>query len=178
MKMISGTVSVFYVFLLLAASGCQPSPSSSSPSSSPLSQTHAAPEKLTLYRSYSPTKIQILGLTEFVIDKETEETKLRVYVSLLDSFGSQKKSPGVFRFELYPQILRSSERKGRRIKMWPDIDLTNAAENNKYWKDFLRAYTFSLDFEPSGNQTYILQATCLSANGKRLSNEYEVKPAK
>ena len=170
MKMISVTVSVFFVFLLLAGSGCQPSPL--------LSQTSSAPEKLTVYRSYSPMKIQILGLTEFVTDKETEETKLKVYVSLLDSFGSQKKSPAVFRFELYPHILRSAERKGRRIKIWPDINLTNAAGNNKYWKDFLRAYKFSLDFEPAGNQTYILQVTCLCPNGKRLLDEYEVKATK
>lgn len=172
MKVIFVTVSVFCVILLLAGSGCQPSPSPSSP----LSQTPSASEKLTVYRSYSPTKIQILPLTEFATDKETEETKLKVYVSLLDSFGSQKKSPGVFRFELYPHTLRSAERKGRRIKIWPDINLTNAAENNKYWKDFLRTYKFSLDFEPAGNQTYILQVTCLCPNGKRLLDEYEVKP--
>jgi hypothetical protein len=172
--MIPVTVSVFFVFLLLAGSGCQPS---SSPSS-PLSQTHSAPEKLTVYRSYSPTKIQILPLTEFVIDKETQEFRLRVYLSLLDSFGSQKKSPGIFRFELYPHISRSGEQKGRRIIMWPDINLTNAAENNKYWKDFLRAYKFSFDFEPAPNQTYILQVTYLCPDGKRLSHEYEVKPAK
>jgi len=171
MKMISVTLSVFFVFLLLVGSGCQPS---SSPSSPP----HSAPKNLNAYNSFRPTKIQIMPLTEFVIDKKTEETKLKIYVSLLDSFGSQKKSPGIFRFELYPHISRSGEEKGRRIVMWPDINLTNAAKNNKYWKDFLRAYKFSFDFEPAPNQTYILQVTCLCPNGKRVSHEYEVKPAK
>ena len=155
------------VCLFLACAGCQPEAS--------LDKASSSPKKLAAYRAYYPAKIQILPLTEFVIDQPAQEPGLRIYVSLLDSFKDQMKSPGVFRFELYNYVPRSAEQKGRRIMIWPDIDLTDAAENNKYWKDFLRAYKFSLNFEPAPNQTYILQATCLSPNGKRLLNEFEIK---
>ena len=75
-----------------------------------------------------------------------------MYAALRDSFGSCLKAPGVFRFELYEYVQYSSEPKGKRIIIWPDIDLTDAAENNEYWNDFLRAYEFSLDLEQDMNQ--------------------------
>jgi len=128
------------------------------------------------YTSYDPVKVDIMPLTEFVSPGDAEGTpKINVYVSLLDSFGSQKKSPGIFRFEMYEHVQRSAEPKGGRSAIWPDVDLTNAAENNKYWRDFLRAYQFNLPFEPSGNQTYILQVTFLCPTGKRLSDEFTLK---
>jgi len=83
--------------------------------------------------------------------------------------------PGVFRFELYERVVRSAEPKGRRIVIWPDIDLTGAAENNEYWRDFLRAYEFNLPFEAQIKQCYILQVTYLSPSGKRLSAELSLE---
>jgi hypothetical protein len=94
---------------------------------------------------------------------------------LLDSFDCQIKTPGIFRFELYKYVRRSAEPKGKRIAIWPDIDLTGTTENNNYWRDFLRAYEFNLDFVPKRNQSYILQATCLCPNGKHLSADFVLK---
>jgi hypothetical protein len=91
---------------------------------------------------------------------------------LLDSFGCQVKSAGVFRFELYERVERSAEPKGRRVVIWPDIDLIDAAANNENWRDFLRAYEFNLDFDLQGSQNYVLQVTCLCPGGKRLSAEF------
>jgi hypothetical protein len=88
------------------------------------------------------------------------------------------KSPGVFRFELYEKVPRSAEPKGKRISKWPDIDLTDAVENNARWRDYLRAYEFTLPLESETGQSHILQATCLCPNGKRLSAEFALAKEK
>ena len=132
-----------------------------------------------LYTGYGPEKIDIMPLTEFVGPADAQGNwKINIYVSLLDSFGCQIKSPGIFRFELYEKVERSAEPKGKRIAIWPDIDLNTAAANNERWRDFLRAYEFSLDFEPHGGENYILQVTLLCLDGKRLSDEFGLKRAK
>jgi hypothetical protein len=123
---------------------------------------------------YGPKSIEIMPLTGFVADAN-DVTRINVFVSLLDSFSSQLKSPAIFRFELYERIQYSTEPKGKRIKMWPDVDLADAVENNKYWRDFLRAYEFNLDFKPAVDQSYILEVTCLCQDGKRLTGEYIIK---
>jgi hypothetical protein len=125
---------------------------------------------------YAPVKIDIMPLTEFVsAGGDEEEWRLDVYVSLLDEFDCQAKGPGIFRFERYGRVPLSGQPKGGRIAIWPDIDLTEPGENNNYWRDFLRAYEFNLDFEPTANQSYILQVTCLCPNGRRLSAEFGLK---
>ncbi len=135
-------------------------------------------KRFSTYSRYASEKINILPLTEFISAGGTRQVKIKPYVSLLDSFGSQIKSPGVFRFELYQRVLRSAEPKGRRVVIWPDIDLTDPAANNEYWRDFLRAYEFDLPFEPDANQSYILQITCLCPNGRRFSAEFALKSTK
>ncbi len=126
-----------------------------------------------------PARVHILPLTEFIDVRDAEgKSRVKVYVSLLDSFDSQIKAPVVFRFELYEYVQRSAEPKGRRIAIWPDIDLTGLAENNKYWRDFLRAYEFNLPLEQASDKSYITQATCLCPNGRRLSTEFTLKHAK
>ena len=132
-----------------------------------------------VYSLFSPAKIDIIPLTEYTgVSNTAEEPRIKVYVSLLDSYGYQMKSPGVFRFELYERVPRSAEPKGRRIAIWPDIDLTDVVENNNYWRDFLRAYEFSLPFDLEVSQSRILQATCLCPNGKRLSAEFTLPKTK
>ena len=165
----------FFIFsLLLIAVSCK----------TPQSMTEVLPEpgngvKIASYMDYGPEKIDIMPLTEFVGSPEARDVwKVNVYVSLLDSFGCQVKSPGTFRFELYEKVERSSEPKGKRITIWPDIDLNDALANNEHWRDFLRAYGFSLDFEPHSGENYILQVTLLCPDGKRLSNEFGLKRAR
>ncbi|NIA16925.1 MAG: hypothetical protein GWO86_01125 [Planctomycetes bacterium] len=117
------------------------------------------------YSAFAPVKIKITGLTEFV-----DASNLKIYVDLIDGFGSRVKSPAVFRFELYEYVPRSAEPKGRRIFLWPDIDLTTVEVNNAHWRDFLRSYEFDMkvDFELNKKQTYILQALCRTSSGSRL----------
>ena len=48
---------------------------------------------------YGPVEIDIIPLTEFVGTGSPKETpRLKIYVSLLDSFGWQVRAPGIFRF--------------------------------------------------------------------------------
>ncbi len=135
-------------------------------------------KRLSVYSHFAPDKISIMPLTEFINPGGTRQGNMNLYVSLLDSFGSQIKSPCVFRFELYQRVQRSADPMGKRVIIWPDIDLTDAVENDEYWRDFLRAYEFNLPFESAANQNYILQVTCLCPTGRRLSDEFVLKLTK
>jgi hypothetical protein len=125
---------------------------------------------------FAPTQIEILPLTELV-DSE-QGARLSAYVSLLDAYGEKVKAPGTFRFELYEYVQRSSEPKGQRLAIWPDIDLNNPADNQEHWRDFLRAYEFSFASQVSSGETYVLEVTCLCPNGKRLSTKWGLRPEK
>ena len=135
-------------------------------------------DMLSIYTSYVPVKIDIMPLTEFVDAGDVQQSKINIYISLLDPFGSQIKSPGIFRFELYEYMQRSAEPKGKRAVIWPDVDLTDPITNNDSWRDFLRAYEFSFVFEQANSRDYILQVTCLCPNGKRLSSEFMLRHEK
>jgi hypothetical protein len=132
----------------------------------------------SFYTRFAPTKIDVLPLTELVKADASQRIRLNLYVSLLDAFGSQIKSPGIFRVELYEYVQRSAEPKGRRTGIWPDIDLTDPITNNKFWNDFLRAYRFDLPLEQGGGQDYILQVTCLCPNGSRLTANFTLRSPK
>ena len=167
------SLAFFFVSLLLCA-GCDSV--LVAPKSPPKSDTGL---DVSIYTPYTPAKLDVLPLTELISSSGATRTlQINLYVSLLDSFGSQIKSPGVFRFELYEYVQRSADPKGARLVIWPDIDLTDPAKNNEHWRDFLRAYEFNLDFEADRNQTYVLYVTCLCPSGKRLSSGVVLKITK
>ena len=124
-----------------------------------------------LDNSYCPTKVEILSLTEYV----KKQKKVRVFVALTDNFTSQIKNPGIFRFELYERVLRSAEPKGKRLAIWDDIVLKDASLNNSYWRDFLRAYQFSLPFKSPNGQDCILEVTFMTPDETRLTDDYILK---
>ena len=188
MRVIAAISRVFLPMLLLTWAGCEPVRTTGAP---PDHNTADAP--LCIY--YAPVKIDILPLTEFTALDGGSDPHIEAYVSLLDSFGSQIKSPGKFRFELYEYVQRSAEAKGRRVMIWPEsdlsdpnsgnrywIDLSDPAANNRSWRDFLRAYQFNLPFKPAPHEgalrpgrDYVLEATCLTPNGSRLTAEFGLK---
>jgi hypothetical protein len=176
MKTLALISQIIFLIFLLSQFGCEQTQSvAESPSKAESGQGRTEAAFCT---PYAPVKIDIMPLTDFVkLSKADQTPAIDVYVSLLDSFGSQCKSPGTFRFEMYEYVQLSSEPMGKRIVIWPDIDLTDVVENNKYWRDFLRCYKFNLPFEQAGNQSYILQVTFLSPTGKRLSDEFIFKRA-
>ena len=138
MRVVGITAQIFFLCLLLVGAGCESMPAKADNCSD-----------ISVYARYAPVKVDILPLTEFAIaddDEQENGSEINVYVSLLDSFGHQGKSPGTFRFELYRKLQRSAEPKGKRIVIWPDFDLTSPVKNNKHWRDFLRAYEINLDF--------------------------------
>ena len=91
--------------LLLLAAGCEPAPSSPRPDTG---------FGNSIYIYYAPVKIDIMPLTEIVhTGREQGASQIKLYVSLLDEFDCQKKTPSIFRFELYERVLRSAEPKGR-----------------------------------------------------------------
>ena len=166
---------VFFFIFLLVEAGCEQPPT---PPEIPAEAGNDF-SRLSIYTRYAPVKIDIVPLTEFISRGDARDvSQIKLYVGLLDSFGSQIKSPGVFRFELYEKVQRSAEPKGRRLVIWPDIDLTDPVKNNEYWRDFLRAYEFNLPFELGGNQSYVLQVTYLCQSGRRLSTEFDLKHTK
>ena len=163
-----------FVFLLcIIASGCQTSSKKPKP---PIVSDNSSSEK-TICSGYMPVKVCIMPLTEFAATnvESSERTKINIYVSLYDGFGCQIKSPGIFRFELYEYVQLSAESKGKRVVIWPDVDLNNAVRNNQHWRDFLRAYEFKFDFEPQNEQEYVLQATYINAQGRRILGEFLLK---
>ncbi len=170
MKKVIAGISFFCLIMAMFA-GCEPAKKGDK-SISTVSGDKQDQTSVTDMSGYAPTQIKIMPLTKFAEGGATENSKIKVYVSLLDSFGSQVKYPGKFRFELYEKVIRSPKPKGNRIMLWPDIDLLDAAENNKYWQDFLRSYQFNLDFGGKRGD-YILQATFFSTDGKRLANEFD-----
>ncbi len=178
MKEAASIMLVSICLLFLAGTGCGPTQSPQL-QVKPIPRAQNDSNELAIYSLYVPVRISIMPLTEIVSDGPAEKNaKIKAFVSLTDSFGCQQKTPGVFRFELYEHIQRAAESKGRRIAIWPDIDLTDPDENNKFWRDFLRAYEFNMDFELAAGQNYILQATCLCPNGKRLWADFVLKYAK
>lgn len=166
---------------LLMSGGCEsPGPEARQPTVPSAVARPAARAPLraaTIPSGFAPVRIGILPLTELARgDREGARAALKAYVRLLDAFGSSIKAPGVLRLELYEYVPRSAEPKGQRIAIWPDVDLTAPAENNAYWRDFLRAYEFTFDAQADPGRTYILQVTCLGSEDKRLTTEFTLKP--
>jgi hypothetical protein len=126
--------------------------------------------------AYGPTAIDIVGLSELTSSSNNDVAKLKLFVKVLDTFGSAMKTPCVLRVELYDYIQHSSSQVGKRIEIWPDIDLTDICKNNAQWRDYLRTYEF--DFDISSNltigHTYILEVTCLSPLVKRMTSQYKL----
>ena len=171
MKAAVVVLKILFLIFLVADTGCGQLPGRMGRTS----KANIDLNKLSVYSHFAPNRINIMPLTEFINTDTIRQISIKPYVSLLDSFGSQIKSPGIFRFELYQRAVRSAEPKGKREVIWEDIDLTEPAINNEYWRDFLRAYEFDLPFELDVNQSYILQVTCLCPNGRRLSDEFALK---
>jgi len=127
------------------------------------------------YDEYQPVKAVFSPLTEIVAaEKEYLPEKITAIVFLRDSAGSQVKAPAVFRFELFKYIPRVSKPKGKRLHIWEDIDLNSFSENNRYWRDYLRAYEFNFEYDCAANTRYILELTAMTPEGRRLMSQIEL----
>ncbi len=167
----AGPRQIGLILLCLGISGCHP--------------THLATPKGSLTSSqipaylvaFGPKQLSLMRWTEIIgQDNGVSPFKIKIYASLLDSFGVQIKSPGTFRFELYERTRRSAQIRGKRLILWPDVELMEADINNQYWQDYLRSYQFTFDINtPLTDKDYVLQATFFLPDGNRLTAEYPVK---
>jgi len=121
---------------------------------------------------FLPQKIKFNQLTEL-----TGSQRITAYIDVFDQFDSRIKAAGVWRFELYEYALRSANPMGSRIRIWDDIELTEAGVNQAHWREYLHCYEFELNLESElgGGKTYILQAVCFTADGKRITDTIELK---
>lgn len=164
---------VFAIACVLFNAGCQ----SWSSSSGPTTNTNNGLNRAASCTHFAPDRIDILPLTEYVPADQAHRPHINLYVSLLDPFGSHIKSPGVFRFELYEHVPRSAKPKGRRLEWWPDVDLTDLAINDRYWRDFLHAYEFPLPLAQTDAKSRILQVTYICPTGKLITCEFTLRKA-
>ncbi len=162
------TISVSSVAILFSVAsfflcGCEPDYSTSS------GAVRDAISEFESFKAYQPVMAVFLPLSDvYPSDKPTEPDTITAYVALLDSAASALKAPAVFRFELYEFRPRSTDPKGKRLYMWQDITLNSFTENNKFWKDYLRAYEFRLQYDCPDCTKYVLEVTCMCPSGQRL----------
>ena len=166
---------VIAAVIAITAVGCETPDNAAVPNGSLLrSRQYATPVACV----FLPERIRIIGLTEIIPDASLpDEAVLSIYVDIFDAYDSHIKAPATFRFELYEFVPRSSDPRGDRLEIWPDMDLTDGAVNNSYWQDYLRTYNFELPmtFRPAPEATYTLEVTCTTQEGKRLSDKRQIK---
>jgi hypothetical protein len=169
MKTISFLTKLFFVLALAFYTGCSTTPPGAGSSPSLFRDS-------TPCTRFGPARIDVLPITSITPASASDsDSTITAYVCLIDAFDSQIKAPAVFRFELFQQIQRSSDPKGKRLIVWPDIDLTDPAVNNNLWQDFFRAYLFSLPLQKSSPENCILHITCFCPSGKRLNADFIVR---
>jgi hypothetical protein len=151
------------VVILVMSAGCEPDYSASS------GAVRDAIAEFESFRDYQPVKAVFLPLSDvYLPEKPYQPDTIMAYVALQDAVGSAVKAPAVFRFELYQFSPRSTDPKGKRLYMWDDISLDAFSENNKYWRDYLRAYEFKLQYDCPDCKRYVLEVTCMCPSGQRL----------
>jgi len=165
MRTLTAALIAFFVIAMAFYAGCSDQPSGSGFLIGP------APP----CTRFGPDRIDVLPITALATE---HDSTINVYVCLLDSFDSQIKTPAVLRFELFERLQRSADPKGKRLAIWPDIDLTDPAANNNLWQDFMRAYLFSLPLQKSSAENCILHVTCFCPSGRRLSADFLIKSAR
>jgi len=152
-----------FVVMLFISVGCEPE---YSPPARPATETITECETL---KAYQPVKAVFLPLSDVrPSDKPTDPDTITAYVALQDSAGSAVKAPAIFRFELYQFRPLSADPKGKRLYIWDNINLNAFTENNRYWRDYLRAYEFKLRYNCPDCKKYVLEATCTCPSGRRL----------
>jgi len=170
MKKFKLTLCFVSAILLLHALGCEkPRPVITKTKINNNAENH---DPMAFYSQYHPVNVKISPLTSIIQTDTNDLHKLRVYVNMLDSVGLQVRSPAIFRFELYQHVQRTSDTKGKRVAIWPDMNINDDKKNQKYWKDFLRSYEFILPFQYPIDTKYVLQLTCITPDGKRIYTEF------
>jgi len=168
MRIIKSSIILVFILCLALYAGCS---TDSKDTRSPLA----------LFRdpapcvNFGPAKIDILPITSITSKSSDRDSSINAYICLIDEYDSQIKAPATFRFELFQRLQRSSDPKGKRLIVWPDIDLTDSTANSSLWQDFMRAYLFTLPLSKISADNCILHVTVLCPSGKRLTSDFIVR---
>jgi hypothetical protein len=169
MKTISFLAKLFFVLAIAFYAGCSTRPPGAD-------STPALFHDSTPCSRFGPARIDVLPITSIAPASAADrDATIDAYVCLIDAFDSQIKAPVIFRFELFQRLQRSADPKGKRLIVWPDIDLTDPAVNSNLWQDFLRAYLFSLPLQKTSAENCILHVTVICPLGKRLTADFIVR---
>lgn len=154
-------VCILTVYVLAFLAGCDTAPAPVSTGNPPCS-------------GFSVASIHIAGLTQFLSGGENGSQVIRAFIELRDAYDSKIKAPVTLRFDLYGYVPHSSDPRGKHLQTWPDFDLQDPPANQLYWRDYLRAYEFSLEVKPPvfPEGSYLLDVTCMTEEPKRISASY------
>jgi len=123
-------------------------------------------------------RVRISALTEFVTDSaQLDAVQLKVLLEVLDTSGEPAPVPCILRFELYEFRPLSADPRGKRVFIWPEMDLSDLSVAKEHWKDLLRGYEFYLpldNFTPQPNRKYLLEVTCF-ADQRRYSDLFKMQ---
>jgi len=102
--------------------------------------------------------LRLLGLTELELNTTGDGVQVQVYVQVSEDIEATR-----FRFELYEFVPYDANPRGRRLVLWPDIEIGPAGVTNRYWRGHLGAYEFVLPVEPrpAAGKTYLLEVTAI-----------------
>ncbi|AQQ08748.1 hypothetical protein L21SP3_00538 [Sedimentisphaera cyanobacteriorum] len=117
------------------------------------------------YAGFEPSGIKVSPLSS--ASKVSGGFELNIYIELEDSYGSNVKHPGIFRIEAYRPKKLSAVSKAERIFKWDDIKAFSAKNNNSYWRDMMRSYSFNLKM-PETNSSLkecLIEVTFISETG-------------
>ncbi|ARN56055.1 hypothetical protein [Sedimentisphaera salicampi] len=117
------------------------------------------------YAGFKPEVLRVSPLSS--ASKVSGGYQFEVYVELEDNFGSNIKHPGVFRIEAYRPKKLSAVSKAERIFKWDDINAVSAKDNNSYWRDMMRSYSFHLQMPEKGSalSECVIEVTFISETG-------------
>ena len=132
------------------------------------------PDDKCPYAVYAPSDLDIMPLTGIEKSENDNSAEITVYLSLKDEFDTQMKAPCSIRFELFDKLYRTADPRGKRIKIWPEVNLEAPDANHQYWLEFLRAYKFTLAVKNYTGSALIIQATCIFPDGRRLNSDFDL----
>ncbi len=117
---------------------------------------------------------KIVGLSEIsFVDKSIPRSDLKIYVDLLSKDRTNIAAPAIFRFELYDYQPYITNKRGKRIFLWKDIDLRDKKAAQKHWRSIFNSYEFDLSLPVALlKKKYLLVATVIVSEKKRIETSY------
>ncbi len=119
---------------------------------------------------------KVVGLSEIsFVDKSIPRSYLKIYIDLLSKDRVNIAAPAIFRFELYNYQPYITNKRGKRVFIWKDIDLRDQKSAQKHWRSIFSSYEFNLDLPVAlSNKKYLFVATVIVSANKRIETSYVI----